>query len=328
MIPRSWKLSLFLPLVLVTHLVPGQGSLPPAAAADLLPDVARQRALLFRQLGVDRWHQDGQRGKGIKVLIIDCGFKGYRDQLGETLPQQVVTRSFRQDGSLEARDSFHGILCAEVVHALAPEAELLFATWEPNQPDQFLKTIAWARQAGVRIVSCSVVMPSWSDGEGGGPVHQELARLLGSGSEKDDMLFFASAGNMVRRHWSGPYQTMKGWHVWQADRVDNPIRPWREQVSVEMYWPAGCRYRLQVREVASGAEVPSYASVQPERCYAVSRFLAEPDKRYTARVQLLEGEARPFHLVTLGADLDYTTAQGQHPFPRRRPACAGGRRRR
>src|SRR5436190_636996 len=94
--------------------------------------------------------------------------------LGFTLPFGMSSRS-------SARDSQHGILCAEVVHALAPDAELLLANWEPDSPERFLDAVRWARQQGARVVTCSVIMPSWSDGEGGGPVHDALTKILGAG---------------------------------------------------------------------------------------------------------------------------------------------------
>jgi subtilisin family serine protease len=326
MIPRPWKLLLLgTGLVLATHLGPEPGSDQPRAAATpplQAAETERERASQFRLLGADRWHQAGQQGQGIKVAVIDCGFKGYQEQLGRALPAQVVTRSFRADGSLEARDSFHGILCAEVIHALAPRAELLFLTWEPNQPDQFIQAVQWARTQGARIISCSVVMPSWSDGEGGGLIHQALARVLGPGGNAGDLLFFASAGNMARRHWSGDYRPLpRGWHAWEADRTGNPVRPWREAVSVEMYWPSGCQYELQVYDVVSGEAVGQAASShQPGRCFAVVRLEAQADRRYAARVRLLDGQPQPFHLVSLGADLDYSSERGSIPFPGDGPA--------
>src|SRR5207237_685452 len=81
--------------------------------------------------------------------------------------------------NLEAKNSAHGILCAEVVHALAPEAELLLANWDADRPDQFLEAVRWARGQGARILTCSLIMPSWRDGDGGGTVHAALAVLPG-----------------------------------------------------------------------------------------------------------------------------------------------------
>src|SRR5579875_1370006 len=138
------------------------------------------RTDLLERLGVSAWHAQGWRGQGVKVAVLDSGFRGYRAHLGAVLPTTVHACSFRLDGDLEAKDSSHGILCAEVVHTLAPEAELLLANWEPECSDQFLEAVRWARRQGARILSCSIIMPSWSDGEGHGRIHRELVRLLAS----------------------------------------------------------------------------------------------------------------------------------------------------
>src|SRR5205807_541777 len=134
------------------------------------------------EAGVAGWQQAGYRGQGVKIAVLDTGFRGYREQLGKSLPKTVLARSFRADGNLEAKDSQHGILCAEVLHALAPDAAILFANWEPDHPEQFVQAVRWAREQGARVISCSIIMPSWSDGEGGGPFSEALAQALGSGN--------------------------------------------------------------------------------------------------------------------------------------------------
>ena len=181
------------------------------------------RKVLLAKLGVERWQTAGIRGQGVKVAVLDTGFRGYREQLGKVLPRTVTARSFRFDHDLEARDSNHGVMCAEIIHVIAPDAELLFANWEPDHAETFVEAVAWARSQGARIISCSVITPAWSDGEGGGAVHAELAKLLGSGRQPRDALAFACAGNLAQRHWSGSFQNdgsgrhcgpgVRGWQV-------------------------------------------------------------------------------------------------------------------
>src|SRR4051812_44598518 len=177
------------------------------------------------------WHKAGRKGKGVKVAILDSGFKGYRAALGTALPATVTARSFRKDGRLEAREIQHGILCAEIVHRLAPEAELLLANWEPESPEAFLLAVEWAVGQGARVISCSMIMPTWSDGEGGGPAHARLKQLLGK-----EVLLFASAGNTAQRHWGGAFAPDgDGWHQWVPGKDANPLRPTgTERVSVEL----------------------------------------------------------------------------------------------
>jgi subtilisin family serine protease len=281
-------------------------------------DEGRLRAELLEQLGVTTWHAAGYRGRGVKIAVLDSGFRGYRAHLGKALPDRVAVKSFTFDGNLEARDSQHGILCSEVIATLAPEAELLLANWEPERPGQFLEAVTWAREQGARIVSCSVIMPSWSDGEGHGPVHETLARLLGPGDGRSDGLCFASAGNTAQRHWSGPFHDAgDGRHDWGGRKTENVVTPWGgERVSVELCAPPGAFYELTVRDEtakrdAGRARTPS----EGERHGVVAAFNPVHGHSYRVVVRLVAGQAGSFHLVVLGGGLEQFTSPGSIPFP-------------
>lgn len=294
------------------------------------PEKARQQHL--NRLGVTRWHADGFRGRGVKVAILDSGFRGYRQFLGKVLPARVQARSFRQDGNLESRDSQHGILCGEVLHAIAPEAELLLANWEADHPDSFLEAIRWARQQGARVVSCSLIMPSWSDGEGGGEINQALARIVGSGQAAGDLLFFASAGNTAQRHWCGLVNLdSEGYHQWRPGQVFNGLTPWGEdRVAVELYGPNVGDVELMVRDAVTGEPMPAagFRGLSQEfpqsRCMVV-RFLPRSKRKYEVAVRCPPGVALPraasFHLVVLGGHLSISTSQGSICFPADSPAA-------
>jgi hypothetical protein len=275
------------------------------------------RARHLALLGVPRWHERGYRGRGVKIAVLDWGFRGYQDHLGRALPDQVLVHSCRSDNDLEARNSQHGILCAEVLHALAPDAQILFANWEPDRPEQFLQAVRWARDQGARILSCSLIMPSWSDGDGGGATHQALARLLRPTDGKDEMLFFASAGNTAQRHWSGRYQPgAEGLHEWQPGQTDNGLVLWRaEEVSVEACWRPGPDYEMAVIDQSTGREVQYDLREQQAHARAIARFPPLPGHAYAVRLHLLNGQPGLFHLVALGAGLQYSTAGGSIPFP-------------
>lgn len=296
-------------LLTAVEATPDSGTYPP----DLFP--SEQRARHLAGLGAERWHANQHRGRGVKVAVLDSGFRGYQQHLGKALPRQVKARSFRVDGNLEARDSQHGILCGEVIHALAPDAELLFANWEPDCPERFLDAVRWARSEGARIISCSLIMPSWSDGEGNGPIHAALSAVL---DQDHGALCFACAGNTAQRHWSGLYRPgVGGQHEWERGRCANPLYPWGdERVSVELCASAGAGFELSVHDAATGEEMGrSRTSTQSERGQATVRFQPVGGRTYGVRVRLVEGEAGPFHLVVLGGSLRHATARGSIPFP-------------
>jgi hypothetical protein len=255
----------------------------------------------------------------VKVAVLDVGFRGYRKFLGTVLPAHVTVRSFRDDGDLEARDTQHGILCAEVIHTLAPDAELLFANWDWNCPDQFLRAVRWAKEQGARVISCSCVMPSWSDGDGSGAIHRALAGLLGAGDSLSDVLCFASAGNTTKRHWGGAFQNSgDGFHCWQPECKDNTLTPWNEEaVLVELYARPGTDYALYVYDAGTGQDVEHArtAAHAGDRSWVAVRFLPAADHTYRVRVRRLKGPGGAFHLTTTYASLEYTVARNNVCFP-------------
>lgn len=299
----------FLPLVATVPVSSaGPGSAPTAGAV-------LHRGLLGRS-GADDWHAAGFRGRGVTVAVLDTGFRGWRRSLGGALPaaEHVRAKSFRLDGDLEARDSQHGVLCAEVVHALAPEADLLLADWELGREDRFLAAVRWAKDQGAKVITCSVITPSFSDGLGGGAVHRALAELLGH-----DILFFASAGNTTERHWGGRFRDGDGgWHRWSDGRDEEALEPWgSDPVAVELYGRPGAVYELRVCDAGTGREVGRAATspVQRDRLSAAVRFPPEPGHSYRVRVRHVGGPAGQFHLTTTFASLGCTTPGANVCFP-------------
>lgn len=294
-------------------------------------DVPPRRADVLERLDVPAWHAQGWRGQGLKVAVLDTGFHGYQAHLGTTLPPAVQVCSFRFDGNLEAKDSEHGILCAEVIHTLAPEAELLLANWEPECPDQFLAAVRWARRQGARILSCSIIMPSWSDCEGHGRIHEELTHLLappsplqngGGRGGAGDALFFASAGNTAQRHWSGPFEDGGGgYHIWRdaagAAHRENVLHPWGgERVSVELCCPNPSVYEVVVSDAVTEKIVGRAQSTHEGGTgSAVVAFMPERGRDYQARVRSLGNAGGEFHLVVLGGGLCHASSAGSIPFP-------------
>jgi subtilisin family serine protease len=281
---------------------------------DAQPAVLRED--LLEKLGVTRWHGAGIRGAGVKVAILDSGFRGYRDFLGTSLPAEVTVHSFRVDGNLEAKDSQHGILCGEVIHTIAPAAEILLANWEPDCPEAFLEAVRWAKKEGARVINCSVIMPSWSDGEGHGSIHRALTQILGN-----DVLFCASAGNTAKRHWTGTFHDRgDGYHEWEIGQIDNALtRLGSERVSIELCWKPGPDYDLNVVDRDTGEVVSSSpAGGNVQRGAAVARFVPAESHRYAVEIRRVKGAApSTFHLVALstGSELEFSDRRGSVCFP-------------
>jgi subtilisin family serine protease len=158
------------------------------------------------------------------------------------------------------------------------------------------------------VITCSMIMPGWSDGEGNGSVHRELASVLG-----DDVLFFASAGNTALRHWGGPaLPDRAGWHQWQPGITSNALRPLgNERVSIELAHGPGAVFDLVVSDAKTGEEAGHCRSDGN----AVVRFEPRPGRSYAVRLRVVEGGRPRFHLTALGAKLAVATQAGSIPFP-------------
>src|SRR5262245_12422915 len=85
--PPALVLLILWPRLPLTQPPGGSTSLAPAGASadgetpdckDATPDPypRQQRLLSLARLGATRWHDAGQRGQGMKIAILDTGFRG------------------------------------------------------------------------------------------------------------------------------------------------------------------------------------------------------------------------------------------------------------
>jgi subtilisin family serine protease len=148
----------------------------------------------------DEWHDAGIRGQGIKVGIIDVGFFGYQEQLGEGLPDNVHLEPDYFERLFN--DEVHGAAVAEIIHEMAPDAELYFGIG--YFPQALNDTALWMAENGVQIINYSV-------GGSYGPFDGTSvdARIVDQITERD-ILWVNSAGNEAEAHWSGTFTDSNG----------------------------------------------------------------------------------------------------------------------
>jgi len=147
--------------------------------------------------GADKWlSMFPYRSEGAKVCILDLGFKGYRELLGTELPASVVARSFRSDQDIFANE-VHGTACAEIVHDMAPNAQLWLVNFSTDL--EMLAAVDWIIDQGVDIISCSVGS-YFRAGDGTGPTCEAVENAHNHG-----VIWVGSAGNAAQEHWTGTY---------------------------------------------------------------------------------------------------------------------------
>ena len=145
------------------------------------------------------WSRFG-RGAGARIGVIDVGFAGYDRLLGSELPRKVTARSFYVDGGgadITGGGETHGTACAELVHDVAPEAELYLAN--AGTPAEMSQAVDWMIDEGVEVISHSIGWP-FGGGDGRGPIHGLVERARQNG-----VLWVNAAGNFADGHWGGPW---------------------------------------------------------------------------------------------------------------------------
>ena len=151
----------------------------------------------------NNWQAAGFGGAGVKVAIFDLGFAGYESLVaaGE-LPSGVHAVSYRSDGDIYAGE-VHGSACAEIVHDMAPGAELYLLNFETDV--EFGNAVDYAISQGVQVASCSLAWLGAGTFSGDGPICEEVNRARNAG------IFWAqSAGNAANKHWEGDWSDPEG----------------------------------------------------------------------------------------------------------------------
>ncbi len=184
-----------------------------------------------QKTGADAWHAAGITGSGVTVGIIDT-FSGPRwDQLAASGDVPPRPASFCQVGgqacdawTVAGPDAVHGNAVAEVIHEMAPDAQLVVA---------FAATVTDTRAAlqffqsqGVSIVSRSQGAEYDGPGDGTGPWAAVADEAVAAG-----MLFVNSAGNAAGNaerpgsYWRGQFSDpdADGWLDFAPSDEDLPI---------------------------------------------------------------------------------------------------------
>jgi subtilisin family serine protease len=152
------------------------------------------------------WHAKGFTGKGVKVAVIDGGFDGLAQRQAEgELPTNVVTADYCEGHFGDATE--HGTAVAEIVHEMAPDAQLYLVCI--GTEIDLARAEAYAKAQGVQIVNHSVGWFNTGRGDGSGPIGAIVRDARDNG-----ILWVNAAGNEADVHWSGTFSSTDGdsWH--------------------------------------------------------------------------------------------------------------------
>ncbi len=152
---------------------------------------------------VEAWHGAGLTGHGIRIGILDSSFTGHTDLLGTELPASVTTASFHFEG-LERGTNRHGTAVAEIIHDVAPDADLVLVNADADHLDD---AVDFFIAQGVDVINLS---GGWSVGPFDGTAKQDVAanRAIDAG-----IVWVNAAGNEADQHFADDYRDIDtdGW---------------------------------------------------------------------------------------------------------------------
>jgi len=149
--------------------------------------------------GAATWHVEGYEGQGGRVAVIDVEFGGLTAALAAGEVDRVIfSRDYTGEG-LEAGGA-HGTACAEIVHDMAPGAELLLM--KIANEVQLSNAVDDAIAYGANVITCSLGWFNTNFYDGTGTIAEIVSSAVQSG-----ILWVNAAGNCADGgHWEGNWQ--------------------------------------------------------------------------------------------------------------------------
>ena len=272
-----------------------------------------------------RWHAAGWTGRGVKIGIIDGGFEGYRArQASGDLPDDVEIADFCQLTPFEALD--HGTAVAEIVHEMAPAAQLYLICIDDGVA--LGEAIAFARANRIQIVNHSAAWFNTWRGDGTGP--RESPEGVAATAHAAGILWVNSAGNYARAHWAGRFkETSFGRHEFAPGDTGNTfvLEP-RAEACVFLKWddwPVTMQdfdlfvYRER-GNVAIAAGIEEQSGQEEPREQTCFSFDGTEPERFSVVVQRRAGAGSPrLDVFVPGRRLEYQTAAGSVGEPASAP---------
>jgi hypothetical protein len=149
--------------------------------------------------GANAWHAAGYTGQGVKVAVIDSGFKDIDRPL--TGDECRTTQSPNA-----AYGDPHGTAVAELVREMAPGAQLLL--YCVNDLPGLGSAATQAERDGAKIIVEALSWPASGRGDGSGG--SDTPEGIAAAARRAGVLWVNSAGNFAYEHWSGTFQDYDG----------------------------------------------------------------------------------------------------------------------
>ena len=270
----------------------------------------------FDAMNVWSWQADGATGAGVRIAVFDIQWFSPLDlteELGAYETHDCVADELCSEpiDPLRPRFSFeqgvHGIACAEVIHDIAPDAELHLVRVRGRTTLE--NAVAWAIREEVDIVSMSLSFLNSSFHDGAGPISRMAQELAAN-----DVLLVTSSGNYARSHWGGPW--IDGDHDGRLDfggdnQLDVLLSAGRRSLLVQWDQRLTCgRTDLDLRLVDDEGQILGVSEVRQlataDRCQSYERVSSNVQEGQWAHLEvfLRRGE-------TVDLDVDILATSGR-----------------
>ena len=153
------------------------------------------------------WNQAGYSGQGVKVGIIDVGFKGFSGLMGTQLPAMVRARCYTDIGRFTNNladcetgeaDDMHGTEVAESLIDIASRVDLYIG--HPVSRGDLQAIADWMVSEGVSVINYSVVWPFDGPGDGTSPYSSSPLRTVDR-AVAGGVVWVTAAGNSAQTTW-------------------------------------------------------------------------------------------------------------------------------
>ena len=192
--------------------------------------------------GVDNWHASGFTGEAVKVGIIDTGFEGFQELMGNELPASVEVRCYPTAGSPSDvladcdRTVLHGTAVAEALLDVAPDISLYIS--DALTRDDMRDAAEWMVAEGVSVINHSVSRLFDGPGDGTSPFGDSPLKTVDQVVDQDG-LWVNAAGNRARQTWFGedPRTNSRGFVLFDGTDFANrfSLGP-GQRVTIQLRW--------------------------------------------------------------------------------------------
>ena len=279
--------------------------------------------------GVEGLHAAGVTGKNVKIAVIDIGFVGAQAAMNSgDLPAntQIIPRCGRGD------TTSHGTAVAELVHDMAPDAQLYLYCVDSELTLQ--KALDYVINQHIPIINHSI---TWLAGGRGDGVHNRTDKVSADSIAKEaydhGILWVNAAGNYAQSHWSGPYSHKAG-SVFQnfggGDEGNAFSIPGKSTGCASLVWDDWPQtdqdFNLDVLQVGTRTLLASSRRVQrdgqmappvEEACYANTG--ASPMLVYATIQAIPPASTSRFDLFVTTGTLEHSVPQGSVAGPGNSP---------